>query len=178
MRKSNTFFMLLIWMGVLGCKISTIKDVSIPSNPHRLEDVKVGDVKSDVERKIGKASEYREFKKDELWIYDNNSSGRQLGTITFDIETQKVKGITFVPDLESKESKIDFLLKQKFTNMKFEEILTNRCQKDYIPTSVFYVNKKEGVIVRYNRHSQFVESYSKAESMYMDDLVKTIVSCP
>lgn len=178
MRKSNFFLVLLLWISVSGCNISATKDSSTSPIPIKLEDVELGDVKSAVEKKIGKASEYREFKKDELWIYDNKSSGSQLGPITFDSETKKVKGITFVPDLESNESKIDFLLKKKFAHIKFEDVSPNRCQKDFIPTSVFYINKKEGVIIRANQHSQFVESYSKVESIYMDDVVKSIVSCP
>lgn len=177
MRKNNIIFMLFLWISISGCNISATRNSSTAPIPVKLEDVELGDVKSVVEKKIGKASEYRELKKDELWIYDNKSTSSQLGTITFDSETQKVKGITFVPDLDSNESKIDFLLKKKFANIKFEEISPNRCQKDFIPTSIFYVNKKEGVIIRANQHSQFVESYSKVESLYMDDVVKSIVSC-
>lgn len=179
MGKSNILIMLLLWISVLGCRTYIIKDPPPPSySSIKLDSVDFEDLKSSVEKKLGKASEYREYKKDELWIYDNSFNGTQLGAITFDSRTQKVKGITFVPDLDSRESKIDFLKEQKFSHLKFEEVLPNRCQKDFISTSIFFINKKEGIIIRYNRHSQLVESYSKVQSSYMDGLVDDIKNCP
>ncbi len=178
MRKSKLFFKLLLGLVVLGCQSTTTRDTSVVLPSKKLEDIILGDDKSSVDKKIGKASEIRESKKDELWIYDSEPAGNQLGTITFDTETQKVKGITLVPDIDSKESKIDFLLKHNFGHLKFDEIFPNRCQKDFFPTSAFYINTSDGVSIRYNRHTQIVESYSKVENTYLYELIKSITNCP
>ena len=178
MKKIDLFFVLILCVVSFGCKTTTVKDDRASSGLIKLELVELGDAKLVVEHKIGKASEHRKSLKDELWIYDDEANNTQMGTLTFNSETQLVKGITFVPSLESKESKIDFLMKQKFPEIKFEEIIPNRCQKDFLSTSMFYVNRKQGIIIRYNPHSQIVESYSKVVNTYTDELVKSITSCP
>ncbi len=162
---------------LLGCG-------SLPSikNAPQIKDFEAlnrGQNKEAVKKLLGYASEIRSIKRNdqshEAWIY-NDSNNTQRGAVVFN-QNNQVETVTTMPLETEKESNLDFLIKEKFTALQFEKIPLQRCQRDFVPAEVFYIDPKQGMIIEVDKPTGIVNSLSRNSPEYAADLIRRIKSC-
>lgn len=146
-----------------------------------IESVKLGSDAKTVSDILGSASEIRRMKahpNTEFWIYNNSDPVEShRATVEVDSGTRRVMAVVITPSEREAESKIQFLLKTKFSASTFQIVPLQICSRDYIPSQVFYVDVKNGVLIRSNKNTDEVENFSRVSGKAATDLIDKIKKC-
>lgn len=137
----------------------------------QIEELKLGSTKSEVLKILGDS--YRVSppvdKSDyEGWIYDG-PNGYQRAAAVFDSSGTVIVKV-FMPVENEPDEKLNFWLKEKFAQFKFEEIASQRCHRDFIPAEIYYINSQHGIVIEFNRHYKYVESVKWMSSLQAQEL--------
>lgn len=178
MKKNNLSILFIFATLIHGCTTTPKKNMPTAISTEAISKINLGTTKSDAINFLGLASEQRTDELNEYHIYnDTDDDGTQIGAISIDKKLLKVNSITIVPTLDSSESQIEFLKNKKYSNIEFINIPLQRCQRDYIPNDTFFINQKNGIIIRYNNHAKYVEEYTLTSSDLVEKFIIDIKNC-
>ncbi len=140
--KFETSVLILSAVVLLSSCIS-VGPITSPRHRSSFEQLNIHQSKQDVVRIVGQPTEKRTHRingaENEVWIYDDPlSGGTQIASVNFDAKTDTVFGITVLPDDSDNESKLDELLKTKFSKISFEKMRAPRCHLDSPPNLNYY----------------------------------------
>ncbi|MFN3455331.1 MAG: hypothetical protein ACK41T_10265 [Pseudobdellovibrio sp.] len=161
--KNNLLVLTLVVMVIHSC-ISDNSGKKQNLEMNKLDQISIGQSKKDVLSTLGKFDE-QELPNDmiasEGWYYYttvNDDQNTPRVAVSFDVKSQKVISITLKPLSGVKEESLDYLRKVKFKNLVFDMLPLQRCQRDFIPYDIFYINSKQGIVIIYNRYRKHVKS--------------------
>ena len=74
-------------------------------------------------------------------------------------------------------SRVNYLLKTKFSTSAFEKVPEKRCSRDYLPEIDYYFDVAKGIVIQANRESGEVVNFSLHRSNAASELMATIKNC-
>lgn len=111
-------------------------------------------------------------------IYFNKSNSFQIATLSFSPVTKKLiyKKINLTDD-NVNESKLDYFLKEKNQNLKFEIASYAVCGGHYLNPQKKYYNIDNGIILEYRPQDETVESITWTTPEIVERVIKDMQSC-
>jgi len=176
----NNFFIHCVAVSLFfaSCAVKQMETPRINIFVPQVEQLKLGSTKNEVESILGKT--YRvSLPVDKLdyegWIYDWADQGQRAAVI-FDA-TEVVMAKVFKPFENEEEDKLDFWLKKKYSELKFEIVPSPRCSKDFTPVEVYYINLAQGIVIQFHRQYRYVESVKWMTREKAAETLTRIKSC-
>jgi hypothetical protein len=179
--KNSIFYITLINLVFVTACTSIHKKSSDVLSFAQLNNVDLGLSQDQIQSTLGRTYQYdppSEKMNTYGWIYyGENDQPWQRAAISFDTKNHRVVSKTFIPFENENENDINFLLENKYPDLKFEKIPLERCDRDFIPSEIFYINLAMGIIIKFNGNDKSVESITWTSSENAQLKIKKIKSC-
>lgn len=172
-------YLFLIFLFMLGCSLSPKNNSTSKLSLNNFDQIKVDSSVNMLTPNLlipqGKTSN-KENLKEEFWFY-NDEKSNQIATLTIDKDTKKIIEIISIPGENDSEIKIDYLVKNKFPKSDFEKFELQRCKRHYIPTTVYFIDRKNGLIIKGDKAHNETLNYSRTSSERTAEFIKKLVGC-
>lgn len=157
----------IFMLSLLGCAAMQ----SRPSLTDSFHLIKRGDTPDVVIKKVGQPK-----KINGTWYYFGKNQKEIKSEIYFSTN-KKVESLTVYPQQEGDEDQLQILLLNTFKDLSFIHLKKISCQKPYYFSNEFYINKENGIVIRYNTKRQFVDYYAYQSLEDINNLEEAFNKC-
>jgi len=142
----------------------------------QIEQLPLGVESESVVKMMGPPDEKREVGGETIWIYDTSDRTMQRASFSLD-QKRKLVSKTFIPIESEPESKVDFVVKNKYYQYEFGVVDFPQCGMDYVSSRALYADVGSGLSVLYNKESNETEAIGWMSPAQLRQDIEDIKSC-
>lgn len=144
---------------------------------NQMEALKLGEPIDEVLKVIGAPEKKMMNDGTPLWIYRDATNGYQRVALGLDSDSRSLRNKTILLNEADAESKVDYLLKEKFRSLQFREVRFPQCGKDFVSGDALFVADAEGISIRFSKSQRVASaiSWSSPEELRQD--VQNVLTC-